>query len=54
MIGAANAIGTRAAGGTIPNVFASTPFYRNFTDRVNLKSYGLFCSAKPISRSTTG
>ncbi len=42
VIGAANALGTRAAGGTIPNVFASTPFYRSFTDRVHLKSYGLF------------
>ncbi len=42
VIGAANVLGARVAGATLPNSFGSTPFYRSFTDSVRLKSYGIF------------
>ncbi|WP_425230307.1 TonB-dependent receptor [Sphingomonas sp.] len=42
LLGAASAIGTRAAGGTIPNVYRGTPFYDSDSARYRLKSYGIF------------
>jgi outer membrane receptor protein involved in Fe transport len=45
LLGAASAIGTRAAGGTIPNVYRGTPFYDSDSDFYHLKSYGIFGEA---------
>ncbi|MFD1611721.1 TonB-dependent receptor [Sphingomonas tabacisoli] len=45
LLGAASAIGTRAAGGTIPNVYRGTPFYDNDSRFYHLKSYGIFGEA---------
>ncbi|HYZ48402.1 MAG TPA: TonB-dependent receptor, partial [Sphingomonas sp.] len=42
LLGAANALGARAAGATVPNLYAGTPYYRNHTDDFRLKSYGIF------------
>ncbi|WP_174279612.1 TonB-dependent receptor [Sphingomonas bacterium] len=42
LLGAASALGARAAGGTIPNVYRASPFYDNDSDFYHLKSYGLF------------
>ncbi|MBN8814656.1 MAG: TonB-dependent receptor [Sphingomonas sp.] len=42
LLGAASALGTRAAGGTIPNVYRASPFYDNDSRYYHLKSYGLF------------
>jgi len=45
LLGAASAVGTRAAGGTIPNVYRGTPFYDNNSAYYHLKSYGFFGEA---------
>lgn len=45
LLGAANALGARAAGATVPNVFAGSPYFRSDTDLFRLKSYGIFGEA---------
>jgi outer membrane receptor protein involved in Fe transport len=45
LLGAANALGARAAGATVPNVFAGSPYFRSDTDLFRLKSYGVFGEA---------
>ncbi|NNM75586.1 TonB-dependent receptor [Sphingomonas sp. ID1715] len=45
LLGAASAIGARAAGQAIPNVYRGTPFYDNDSRNYHLKSYGIFGEA---------
>lgn len=45
LLGAASAVGARAAGQTIPNVYRGTPFYDNDSRSYHLKSYGIFGEA---------
>ncbi|MBA3897248.1 MAG: TonB-dependent receptor [Sphingomonadaceae bacterium] len=45
LLGAASAIGSRAAGAPIPNVYRGTPFYDNDSRFYHLKSYGIFGEA---------
>ncbi len=45
ILGAANALGARVAGATIPNVYAASPFFRSNSARFELQSYGLFGEA---------
>ena len=42
LLGAASAIGTRAAGGTIPNVYRGSPFFDSDSRLYQLESYGIF------------
>jgi outer membrane receptor protein involved in Fe transport len=45
LLGAANALGARAAGQAVPNLFAGTPYFRSDTQLFRLKSYGVFGEA---------
>ncbi len=45
LLGAASAVGARAAGQTIPNVYRGSPFFDSDSRRYTLKSYGIFGEA---------